>query len=386
MNMKRISKRLFIIFVIVAWLVSGWPVVWQNPRIPAKLSVAEAATNTFTTSGSWQAPAETTSITVEAWGGGAAGGGRGSTSGLSGGGGGGAYAKATISVTPGNTYNYTVGAVATGGKGNGLDGNPSFWDTGSQVKAAGGKGGNGTTTGGLGGATIDCVGTTTFKGGDGANGATLSGAGGGGAGSSGAGGNATAGVAGVGTSTGGGNGGTGVTNADGNPGSTAGGGGSGASRTTGNRSGGDGAAGQIIISYAVVSVTVSDGSVTYGVLATNTSKDTTASGLNDTQTATNAGDVAEDINIKGQSSANWTLAGSAGNEQYVHFFCIAGIGVPDPCDTSPTWTVLTTSYQSLANNIAASGTQKFDLKLTTPTTTNSTSQQSVNITIQAVLH
>jgi hypothetical protein len=386
MNLKRITKRLGIIFIVIVWFATGWPVVWLNPRIPPKILGADAATQTFVTSGQWQAPTDVTSVTVETWGGGGAGGGRGTSNGQSGGGGGGAYAKAVISVTPGNTYNYTVGTAVSGGTGNGTDGNPSFWDTGTQIKAAGGKGGVSTTTKGLGGAVASSAGTTINKGGDGADGATVSGGGGGGGGSTGAGGNATNGTAGTGTTIGGGNGGAGVSNADGNPGSSAGGGGSGARRTNGSRSGGGGAVGQIKITYAIISVTVSDASIAYGTLATNTSKDTASSGINDTQVATNAGDAAEDFNIKGQSSANWTLAGSAGNEQYVHYFCISGSGSPDPCDASPTWTALTTSYQSLTTNIAASGTKRFDLKITTPTSTTATLQQSVTITIQVVVH
>lgn len=384
--MKYRIQKLIVLQLITIWYVLGWPVfsyVTNAPWIP----IANAATQTFTTSGSWQAPVGVSLVVVEAWGGGGAGGGRSSTTGVSGGGGGGAYASATISVTAGNTYNYTVGATATGGKADGPNGNPSFWDTGSQVLAAGGKGGLSTTTRGVGGATADSVGTTLFKGGDGADGVgTLSGGGGGGAGSTGAGGNATLGTAGTGTSQGGGSGGAGVTNANGNPGTVAGGGGSGAQRTNGSRNGGNGAAGQIRITYGVVSISITDGAVAYGTLATNISTDTTSGGLNDTQVATNDGDTAEDFNIKGQDSANWTLAGAAGSEQYAHFFCIGGSGSPDPCDTGPTWTALTTSYSSLATNIAATGNKRFDLKLTTPTATSTTSQQSVNITVQATQH
>jgi hypothetical protein len=75
---------------------------------------------TFTTSGAWIAPAGVTSIQVECWGGGGGGGERTST-GASGGGGGGAYAeRATMGVTPGNSYSFTVGAAgATDGGANG---------------------------------------------------------------------------------------------------------------------------------------------------------------------------------------------------------------------------------------------------------------------------
>jgi hypothetical protein len=143
----------------------------------------------------------------------------------------------------------------------------------------------------------------------------------------------------------------------------------------------------ILIAYTpIISVSISSGSVAYGVLATSTSKDTTASGLNNTQVATNNGDVAEDFSIKGQDSANWTLAGSPGSESYSHYFCTSGSGSPDPCDTGPTWTAMTTSYQFLATNILASGTQRFDLKISTPTSTTATSQQTVNVTILATAH
>jgi hypothetical protein len=246
--MKRASfiRQLLYLCFILTWMFFSWTPI-QNLFINQKVS---AATQTFTTSGSWQAPAGVTSVTVEAWGAGGAGGGRGSSTGQSGGGGGGAYASKVITVVPLQTYNYTVGTGGTGGTGAGPDGGFSQWDVGVDVKAAGGKGGAVTTTQGLGGTVVDSVGTTLYKGGDGGNAtALLSGGGGGGAGSTGAGGNALAATAGLGTSELGGNGGTGVSNANGAAGTVAGGGGSGARRTNGNRSGGDGADGRIRITY-----------------------------------------------------------------------------------------------------------------------------------------
>jgi len=132
------------------------------------------------------------------------------------------------------------------------------------------------------------------------------------------------------------------------------------------------------ITPAVISISVSDGSVSYGIMAANSTKNTTNSGLNDSQTATNNGNVTENLNIKGQNSANWTLAAAVGNEQYTHKFCDIN------CDTSPAWTALTTSYQTLATAISVSGTQDFDLQVGTPTTTSHYTQQSVNVTVQAV--
>jgi hypothetical protein len=128
-----------------------------------------------------------------------------------------------------------------------------------------------------------------------------------------------------------------------------------------------------------ISVAVTDGTVSYGTLASNTSKSTIAADLNDLQTATNDGNLAEDFNIRGQNSANWTLAATTGTDQYVHRFCIASCGTP------PTnYTALTTSYQALATNKAPAGTQTFDLQITTPNPSTVYTQQSVDVTVQAV--
>lgn len=128
-----------------------------------------------------------------------------------------------------------------------------------------------------------------------------------------------------------------------------------------------------------VSVTVSDGTVPYGTLATNTAKSTITADLNDLQTATNGGNVTEDLNIKGQNTAAWTLGATAGADQYIHQFCTA------TCSSPPTnFTALTTSYQTLKTSLAASGTQTFDLRIVTPTSSTSFTQQSVDVTVQAV--
>lgn len=135
-----------------------------------------------------------------------------------------------------------------------------------------------------------------------------------------------------------------------------------------------------------VSVSVSSGTVSYGTLATNTSLSTLASpGLGDQQTATNNGNVAEDFNVKGQDSANWILdTANSTLDHYIHKFCVASCGT----DASPTnFTALTTSYAALgAGNVATSGTQTFDLRITTPQTSDNFTSQSVDVTVQAVAH
>ena len=130
-----------------------------------------------------------------------------------------------------------------------------------------------------------------------------------------------------------------------------------------------------------ISLTVADGTVTYGTLGVDTLKDTTSSGLNDSQTATNNGNVNEDFNIKGSDSANWVLAATAGADEYFHKFCRGDTGT---CDSTPVFTALTTAYQTLDTAVAANGTQIFDLQINTPTSSSNFTEQSVNITVQAV--
>src|SRR5690606_29439422 len=95
---------------------------------------------TFTASVGWLAPLGIEEVTVEAWGGGGGGssGNPSFSSSGGGGGGGGAYAKGTVSVTPGGIYAITVGA---GGGPSTAGGDSSFvGDNGESVLAKGGSG------------------------------------------------------------------------------------------------------------------------------------------------------------------------------------------------------------------------------------------------------
>lgn len=128
-----------------------------------------------------------------------------------------------------------------------------------------------------------------------------------------------------------------------------------------------------------ISVTIADGTVAYGTLATSNNQNTTASGLDDSQTATNNGNITENFNIMGQDSAAWELADTAGSEAYTHKFCIT------TCDSSPSWTAFNEDgYTTLATGISASGNQVFDLQIGTPISTATYTQQVVDITVQAV--
>ncbi|MDZ7726127.1 MAG: hypothetical protein U5L75_00920 [Candidatus Campbellbacteria bacterium] len=123
----------------------------------------------------------------------------------------------------------------------------------------------------------------------------------------------------------------------------------------------------------VISVSVSDGAVSYGLVETGTTENTL--NLSDTQTITNEGNVNENFEIIGQDTAcPWTLATSAGTDQYVHEFST---------DSGTNWTYITTSYQQLATNVPASGTQDLDLRITAPSSTSCDSEQNVDVTIRA---
>jgi hypothetical protein len=129
-----------------------------------------------------------------------------------------------------------------------------------------------------------------------------------------------------------------------------------------------------------IALTVTDGAVSYGTVALGSSVGTNSS---DTQTITNAGNVAEDFTIKGSNSADWILdSANSTQNHYMHKFCVSS------CTTPPTsYTALTTNYASLgAGNVSASGTQTFDLYLTTPQSSTIYTSQNVDVTVQAAAH
>lgn len=129
----------------------------------------------------------------------------------------------------------------------------------------------------------------------------------------------------------------------------------------------------------VISISLdTDGTVSYGYVPLNTSKSTID--LSDTQTVSNDSTVAVDLNIKSSNATGgtaWTLASTTASDQYMHEFSINNGGA---------WTALTTpdQYQTLTTNVAVSGTQSFDLRLTTPTATTDYNQKTATVTIQAV--
>jgi fibronectin-binding autotransporter adhesin len=236
--------------------------------------LAKGQSQTFTTPGtfSFNVPAGVTSITVECWGAGGGGGfARQANGAAGGGGGGGAYTKSTVAVISGSLINYTVGAGGNGGLANGTSataGGTTTFNSTVPVVANGGGFGAGVTTnsGGAGG-----IGGTggTFNGGNGAIGVPAAG-GGGGAGSAGtaSNGNSGSGITGGSAVAGGGSGGNGGLNLAGAAGTAPGGAGAGGNRNNTNRAGGNGADGQIRVSWTqpiVNSVSSTTANGTYGI-------------------------------------------------------------------------------------------------------------------------
>jgi hypothetical protein len=218
---------------------------------------------TYSTSGTFNVPAGVTSVSVQAWGGGGKGSTR-SNSGNGGGGGGGAYAFQTVTVNALNpAYTVTVGTGST----TTADGLDSWFSTSGTVLAKGGKTvANNTTTGGAGGLASASIGFPKWDGGTGATGALTYGGGGGSSAGTGVAGNPGTLSGGGNAPAGGGNGGNGrsTTQGDGSAGVVPGGGGGGAYRT-GNPStynGGNGANGQVILSWNCVTYSLTGTSIT----------------------------------------------------------------------------------------------------------------------------
>jgi uncharacterized repeat protein (TIGR01451 family) len=224
---------------------------------------ATSTSTTFDTPGAqtWTAPAGVTEVTVEVWG---AGGSTKDGNDSRGGAGGGAYARSTLAVTPGVTYNLQVGDGPTAKE---TDGGGSWFNTSGTIFAQGGrKGGDAVALGGQAGSSI---GDVTYSGGNGGarSADRLYGGGGGGSATpNGPGTNGTsaadggpAGVGGTGTGDGGDGGINGVAGQDGQaPGGGGGGTGSGADDVS---AGGDG---QVIITYETFGTVSAPGTLASG--------------------------------------------------------------------------------------------------------------------------
>jgi len=255
LQMKQLLKRMRYVVGLVL-LASFWA-SGINAQVLTKTTTAG--------NGTWTCPSGVTQVIVETWGAGGGGGVAGISYGVAGAGAGGSYTKTLVTVVPGTTYNYTVGAGGTAGTtagaAGGLGGSSYFGNTtagsstGAVVLSVGGKGGSGVTASGSPSTyTVGAAGAAVTTGdvypstssflitntyGAAATAATTAGVG-------------SKGAAGA---NGGAGGGSATTT--GNAGTAPGGGGSGAKVSTGSAAvGGVGGNGAIAISYS--SLTISD--------------------------------------------------------------------------------------------------------------------------------
>lgn len=171
-------------------IYKGDLITWTVQNVTGGCTTSSTTQQVFLTSGSsWTVPANwnSASNTIEVIGGGGSGANGGG--GAAGGGGGGAYAKITnLSLTPGASISYQVGAGggAIIGTGAGANGGSSYFNgtscNTSSVCAPGGDGGNvsGSGQGGIGGRISQAIGSQKSGGGYGgsASGATAGGGGG----------------------------------------------------------------------------------------------------------------------------------------------------------------------------------------------------------------
>lgn len=130
------------------------------------------------------------------------------------------------------------------------------------------------------------------------------------------------------------------------------------------------------VTFQSFSVTVQDGSVAYGTLAAAATRDTTPGSLNDEQRPENNGNATEKINIKGYDSASWTLvSGTPGADAYRHRFST---------DDGSNWSALLTSYLTYEPSVAAGASPDLHLEILMGTSSATSSQQSTDVTLQAV--
>lgn len=143
----------------------------------------------------------------------------------------------------------------------------------------------------------------------------------------------------------------------------------------------DNAAVTATVTVQNVSISLDRTSFDYGTMQSNTASTTLSLWSGAGITVTNDGNITEDFDINGANTADWTLAGTAGSDQYIHQFCN---DTDNNCTTPPTsYVALTTSPQTLKNSVSGSGTCVFQLRLNTPNPSTVYTQQSASVTVTA---
>jgi signal recognition particle receptor subunit beta len=131
------------------------------------------------------------------------------------------------------------------------------------------------------------------------------------------------------------------------------------------------------VTAVLLSVTVSDGDVAYGIVALGSSN--RASTLGDTQTVTNNGTVVEAFYIKSSNAirdggTTWHL-GTPGHNEFRHRW-----------DTGiSTWISMIDSYLLMASNVEPGNSVTLDLQIDMPSSTDDYLEHSITVTVLATL-
>ena len=138
----------------------------------------------------------------------------------------------------------------------------------------------------------------------------------------------------------------------------------------------------VTVTLQQLGVSVTPTSWSIGTLAALASKSTWVSSNPGNFTATNTGNVAQNIAIatSGTTPSGWTASLSApGTNVYT-----LGYGkAVSPFTTEPTYTLFTSSG-ALASSVAAAGTVRFDLKFTAPAGNSTVSpQETLTVSLSA---
>ena len=124
----------------------------------------------------------------------------------------------------------------------------------------------------------------------------------------------------------------------------------------------------VTVTPKLISLSVTPTTYDYGTLGLSDSAETTI-----TFTVENDGTVAEDFDIKGFDTADWTLSGAVGADTYKH----------DWKEGAGTYAALTTGGAAGATSVAAGNSKSFRFRLNTPTSSGATNAQSPNVTFTA---
>ncbi|MBZ9572462.1 hypothetical protein KJA15_03970 [Patescibacteria group bacterium] len=137
------------------------------------------------------------------------------------------------------------------------------------------------------------------------------------------------------------------------------------------------------VTAELITISLLDGAVDYGILPINDSEDTTPSGLDDTQVVTNNSNVAVDLGVKSSDAVGgtpWNLVVATGSiDEFTHEFAPDG-------STWATFNVDNTTYTSLTTNVAVNGTQDLDLRIGTPTSVSDNVLKTITVTVLATAY